>query len=127
MDSDAERGRRLVVLVIVACLTLSVLVIFAYNIIVGSDTLPQQIVRLILTAGLCIFLYRGANWARWVASVLFALGGLFSLFAWLIIPSIRLTGLLQLVMGLVYGAIAIVLLFVPTVRAHFGVRKTEAG
>jgi len=66
----------LVLAVIVATLTLSVLVIVVFNTIQGAQRLPRQIVRFFLTVGLCVFLYRGANWARWVAGGLFTLAGL---------------------------------------------------
>lgn len=37
-------------------------------------------IRFALSAALCWFLYKGANWARWVMGVLCALGGLASVY-----------------------------------------------
>jgi hypothetical protein len=127
MEAKPETGRRLVLAVIVASLTLSVLVIVAFNLGRGPERLPQQIVRLLLTIGLCVFLYRGANWARWVAGLLFALGGLGSLLGGLAALSTGMAGLLLIVMGLVYVGSAVVLFFAPTVRAYFGAGKAKAG
>jgi hypothetical protein len=44
----------------------------------GTLRVPQQLTRLMLTVMLCIFLVRGASWARWTSAVLFLLGGLLS-------------------------------------------------
>jgi len=126
MEHQVESGRRLVLLVIVISLTFSVLVIVTFNILLGPENLPQQIVRFLLTVGLCAFLYKGANWARWVASILFGLAGLQGLIGGLVALSTSTAGLLLIVMGLVYVASAIVLLFIPAVRAYFGVGNTDA-
>ncbi len=125
MEPQVERGRRLVLAVMVATLTLSVLVIGTFNIVQGSERLPQQIVRFLLTVGLCVFLYRGANWARWVASVLFVLGGVGSLLGGIAVLSTSMTGLLLIGVGLVYVASAVVLLAVPAVRAYFQVGHAD--
>ena len=126
MEPQVESGRRLVLAVIVASLTLSVLAIVAFNIARGPERLPQQIVRLLLTVGLCVFLYRGANWARWVAGILFVLAGLGSLLGGVAVLSTSMAGLLLIVMGFVYLASAVVLLFVPAVRAYFRVGNAAA-
>lgn len=128
METKPDTGRSLVLAVIVASLSLSVLVIVAFNIGRGPERLPQQIVRFFLTVGLCVILYRGANWARWVAGILFALGGLGSLIGGVASLSTSImAGLLLVVMGLVYLASAVILLFVPAVRAYFGVGNAKAG
>lgn len=119
MQPQTKVGRWLVLVVIVATLTLSVLVIVAFNTIQGPQRLPQQIVRFFLTVGLSVFLYRGANWARWVAGILFALGGVGSLVGGVLTLSTSMAGLLLLVMGFVYVASAVILLFVPAVQAFF--------
>lgn len=116
----------MVLAVIVASLTMSLLVIVLFNLGRGPERLPQQIIRFLLTAGLCVFLYRGANWARWVGGVLFALGALGSLLGGLALLSTSIAGVLLLVMCLVYSASAVILLFVPTVRAYFGVDSARA-
>jgi hypothetical protein len=123
MQAHTEAGHRLVLTVIVATLTLSVLVIVASYTIQGPQRLPRQIVRFFLTVGLCVFLYRGANWARWVAGILFAVAGLGSLVDGVGALTISVAGLALLAMGLVYVASAVILLFVPTVQAFFGDAK----
>ncbi len=127
MANQPVAGRRLVLAVIVASLTISVLVIVAFNLGRGPERLPQQIVRFLLTVGLCVFLHRGANWARWVAGILFAFGGVGSLLGGLSALSTSMGGLLLLVMGLVYLACAVVLFFVPRVRAYFGAGNAKTG
>ena len=127
MQPQREVGRRLVLAVIVATLTMSVLVIVTFNAVQDPQRLPQQIVRFFLTVGLCVFLYRGANWARWVAGILFAMAGLGSLLGGVAALTTSMAGLGLLVMGLVYVASTVVLLLVPTVRAFFGAgRATTA-
>lgn len=127
METKPDTGRWLVLAIIVASLSLSLLAIAAFNISGGPERLPRQIVRFFLTVGLCVFLYRGANWARWVAGILFALGGLGSLIGGVAVLTTSMAGLLLFVMGLVYLASALILLFVPAVRAYFGVGNTKAG
>lgn len=75
---QTETGRRLVLAVIGSTLAVSALVFVAFNASQGPQRLPQQIGRFVLTVGLCVFLYRGANWARWVAGLRFASAGLAS-------------------------------------------------
>ena len=126
MSSRDISGRPLVVGVIATTLSMSVIVILLYNIQLGPQALPQQMVRFLLTVGLCIFLYQGANWARWVAGVLFSLGGLGGLLGGLAAISTGLAGLLLAIMGLVYAVCAIILFFAPTVRKYFGIESQAA-
>ncbi len=116
MTSKVETGRWLIVAVIVSVLALSVLSAAAFNVADGTDRQPQQVVRFVLTAWLCIFLYRRATWARWVSGVLFSLAGAAFLFVGL---ASDLGDFLLVTMGMVYAAAAAVLLFVPAVRAYF--------
>ncbi len=64
-------GRRIVLAIIVATLTISGSLIVWSNTVLGRELSPQQGVRFVLTVGLCVFLYRGANWARLVAVILY--------------------------------------------------------
>jgi hypothetical protein len=126
MASQSATGRRLVLGVIVVTIGLSALVIVATNLALGPARLPVQIVRFLLTVALSIFLYRGANWARWVGVVLFAIGGLSSLL--LSLGGLPGTGAwLLLALGVTYLVCAGILLFVPSVRTHFGVLAADAG
>lgn len=120
-------GRRLVLAIIVASLTLDVLVIVTFNFVRGAELLPQQIVRFLLTVVLYVFLYRGANWARWAAGILFSLSGFGALQEWFALVSISMAGLLLIAMGLVYVASTVILLFVPSVRAYFSPGSSPLG
>ncbi len=126
METHNGVGRGMVLAVIAGTLTVSILVIVAFNIIQGPERLPQQIIRLLLTFGLCVFLYRGANWARWIAGILFAWGGVGSLLAGALMLSSNMYGIVLFAMGLVYVGSAIILLFLPAVRTYFGVGRARA-
>ena len=119
MHGRAATGRRLVVAVMVATIAMSVLVIATFNAVQGPDRLPQQIVRFLLTVALCVFLYRGAGWARWVATVLYGLTGLWSLALGFTRLAAAKPGIQMIAFGAIYAACASVLLFVPSVREHF--------
>ena len=125
MDTQRQEGRGLVITVISATIALSVVAIVVYLITMGPKNLAQQIVRLILTVVLCVFLYRGASWARWVTIILFLLGGI------LLIPSaiaalhIGAGAYMLFAMGAVYFASAAILLFAPAVRTYFSKGKDK--
>lgn len=127
MESQIAKGRRLVLAVIVASLSISGIVIIVTNMPRGSDELPSQTIRLFLTVVLCIFLYRGSNWARWVAGILLVFGAVTSMILGFGITSSTPAGLLIVLMGLVYSASAVVLIFVPSVRAYFRAGNAQAG
>lgn len=114
-EREAKRGRRLVLAVIFAAIAISAVTIVTFNIGVGPERLPQQIVRFLLTFGLSVFLYRGANWARLLWAFLSGLSGL--LFLVMFLGNLNL---LALIFGFVYTASAIILLFSPSVKRYFG-------
>lgn len=123
MGSQPATGRWLVVAVIVLTLTLSVaLAIDPSNLAASSARLRQQIVRLLLISVLSVFLYSGANWARWVGGIFFALAGLASILgaigAW---PDRE--AFVFVASGVIYFACAGILLLVESVRRHFGVLR----
>lgn len=105
----------------------------------GPGLLPYQTVLSSLIVALCVFLYRGANWARWAASILFSVIGLMSLAGGVVtgvvpvvvgavrLGSIILDGLPLLVTGVVLASSATVLIFVPSVRAYFNAGKSKHG
>jgi hypothetical protein len=88
----------------------------------GPGQLPRLLGRSILTLGLCVFLYRGAKWARWVTIILLVIAGLGSLIGGLMALSTSWASLILLIMGLVYVASAIILLFNPKARDYFETR-----
>ncbi|MEO0460613.1 MAG: hypothetical protein AAF219_07205 [Myxococcota bacterium] len=75
---DAARGRRVVVVVGAVLLLNSAIDIALYVLNVGIDNLPQQLVRFIVLLVLVRGLDRGSSAARWIAVVLFTLGGVLS-------------------------------------------------
>lgn len=111
--------------VIAVTLALSVMVILVYLTSIGPQKVPQQIVRLILTGVLCVFLYRGVNWARWVAGILFVLAGIVGIASGTALLYIGAGAFVLLAMGAVYVGSAVILLFVPSVRTYFGSSKHE--
>jgi hypothetical protein len=69
-----ERGRKLLIINIALVLTISVATIAFYASNVGTGRLPTQVVRLLITIGLCWGLYRGSKVARYLMAVLLSLG-----------------------------------------------------
>lgn len=79
----------------------------------------QAVVRILLNAVLCIFLYRGARWARWFYVVTGLIGGWLVLrFAWPHLGESPAVYWLLLTAGLMF-AVSFILLFWPSVRLHF--------
>jgi presenilin-like A22 family membrane protease len=125
MESQITTGRRIVLAVIVATLTLSVLSIFTYNVRLGQERITQQIIRYLLTIGLCVLLYKGANWARWVMGSLLGYTGVLAMFGGIAFSFNPRFSLLLIVMGMVYLAAAAALFFIPAVRAYFSQKKIK--
>ncbi len=77
MNTTTHPGRPYVIGVIVACLLISLGTMLLTNQATGPQELGQQGIRLLLTLGLCFYLYQEfATWARWVAGLLFGVAGL---------------------------------------------------
>ena len=112
-------GQRIVIAVILAIVGLSLLTIVSFTSFRGTERLPQQIVRFLLTIALCYFLYRGANWARWVTVVLCGLGGPAAVLSGVALLPLGFPGVLLIAMGLTYIVCAGILLFAPSVRVYF--------
>lgn len=116
--TPSERsGRTVVLAVIVVTLTISLATTSAYVITIGTERLFPQVVRLLLEVGLCVLLYRRVSWARWLGGLLFSVASLVSLLA-----AIEGTGFVRwipLVLGLVFAACGLALLFSPAVRSYF--------
>ena len=118
--TDTEAGRRIVVYVVLATISISVVVILMYIDANGFAGFPQRLVRLGLTIALGVFLIRGETWARQVAVVLYGAAAIFSTVAALqlvLIAPIKAAPLI--LMAIVYGTSVGVLLMVPSVRDHF--------
>lgn len=124
MTSNANTGRWLVVAVIVSVLALSVLTPAAFKAGEGVEHQLQLLTRFLMTGVLCIFLYRRANWARWVAGIPFLLGGMGLLVAAFAYDR---GDVLLGTMGVVYVAAALVLFFAPAVRTYFRIGSADVG
>ena len=104
MDSQIATGHRLLVAVIVYILLTNL----AANSIAGVSEPGFAVFNTLFLAVLCIFIYRRANWARWVLSTLYVLSSLMMVFS-------GLSGLV--ILGLVNVLVPVVL-FSPAVEAY---------
>ena len=111
------RGRFVVLCVIGFVVMFSLLTILLFNLLSGSQKLPAQVVRFLLTIGLAVCLYRGQSWARYLMVFLFGLAAIMSLFA---PPSVMASAHPVMIAYLVvmiggYAASAISLVALPSV------------
>ena len=119
MNTATHPGRPYVIGVIVACLLVSLSSILLTNLASGPQNLGQQGIRLLLTIGLCFYLYQGRNWARWVAGILFGLAGLVGILGAFALLGQSVFALLPILLAVIYLVCMAVLFFVPIVRAYF--------
>lgn len=75
-DVSISHGRYKVGQVITLLIGFDLITTAFYLVTVSSDRLPQQVGRAVLGALLCLALYRGARWARWLLVVLAVLAGM---------------------------------------------------
>ncbi|MFK7803188.1 MAG: hypothetical protein AB8G95_16260 [Anaerolineae bacterium] len=121
MYSENKRGQKAVLWIVVVTVLISVLVIVVNNIVVGSDNIVQQVIRLTISIGLSYALYVGSNWARWAWIILYTLGGLIGLFGgFVMLISSPFLGILTIFMGIVYITASALLFTMPDVKEHFG-------
>ena len=126
LDVVRSDGRRLVAIAIWALLCASILVIVASMFVRHSGPRLSEVVRLALEVLLCVFLYRGAAWARWLTIVCFGLGALFAFRGGLgLLP--QAGGLLLLFLAVTFAACAMLLAFPRSVRSHFAQANQDAG
>jgi hypothetical protein len=119
------RGERFVEIAAVFLVAVSLVGIGYYIARLGTGKLPQQAVRLLLTAGLAYALVRGKRWARWITVLLTVLTFVVVLptvarSVFRDIPALESVGLLALLVG--YGVIGRGLLYSRSVRAFFAAR-----
>lgn len=110
-----NKGKKMLIAVIVVCLTLSVLVTALtaalYN--TNGDTsqatyqLTQGLFRFVLECLLFLFVFKGHRWARITAIILFGIGGIFAFFAMFV------TNYLMLIIAVPYITSLIILLSEP--------------
>ena len=104
--------RKLVLLLIGGFLAISLMSWFP-----GPDI--KDVGRFLLNCALCWFLWKGANWARWIMGVLAVLACVLGVVA-LLRTSMQMGVLISLVaMTFFYGFAAYVLLSLQWVRLHF--------
>lgn len=118
--TEIQKGRRLVVLLIVVYLAMELFAFLTTPLSQGMMQWVAQLIRGFLTLVLCAFLYSGHNWARWVVGILSTLGGLYGLSTGASLSSHGQPDILLIVLGLIELASAAILFFVPSVRAFFG-------
>ncbi|MHC4376204.1 MAG: hypothetical protein ACYS26_06375 [Planctomycetota bacterium] len=85
MSRSAPPGRRSILVAIAVLIALEILTIAFYAHFKGAEAVPSKVIRLCLTAALCLKLYQGFAWARWVVVGLLglALAGSVVSVAWL--------------------------------------------
>lgn len=108
-------GRSQVKWVGLSMLWLSGLIIAFSTFTLGPDRLPLQLVRFGIAAMLAWLMYRGVNWARWMAAVFCLLGSATSFYVLLN----EGFAILFLILGVSYLCFAGVLVFAPSVQAFF--------
>jgi hypothetical protein len=119
------RGERFVEIAAAFLVAVSLVGIGYYIARLGTGKLPQQAVRLLLTAGLAYALVRGKRWARWITVLLTVLTFVVVLptvarSVFRDIPALESVGLLALLVG--YGVIGRGLLYSRSIRAFFAAR-----
>ena len=114
--NQAQRGRILVLLVIAFVLGVSILVIGTSNLVTKTGNTPAQAVRFLITLFLCISLYYGRDWVRWLFVVLLSVSGVFAIGIAASLFSSNLAAVSFLIMGIVYVGCALVLALSSSVR-----------
>lgn len=123
MDTRIRQGRRILLLVIATCLLLSVSTILSYNLVLGPGKIVPQVVRFLLTALLCVFLYRGKDWARWLFGLLYGHNTIYAFTMGIPLLSQSLWGLMILFLGVLYLLMGVILFFSPSVRAFLTAQR----
>ncbi len=125
MDAFIRQGRLLISGVIVVCLSVSVATILFSILASGPHQVLQQLTRFGLTALLCVLLYQGRGWARWVLGILLGLGSILGLLSGLALLSQSFAAILLVGMGLLYLGCVIVLFFSARVQAFLAYQHDQ--
>lgn len=80
MSESVRQGCRIVIGYIAAILAMDLGVTAVYLVVIGSQKLPTQVARFVITAALCFWLYRGSTIAKWIIIVLLGSAGMLGLF-----------------------------------------------
>lgn len=79
MTSEERRGRQILLVQIVLILLATLVVIAYYLSTEGVGRMANSGTRLVLTAALCVWLYRGSIVAKWIVVVVFGVAGILGL------------------------------------------------
>ncbi len=109
-----KKGKYIVIIIITLTLLINIGTIISTTALLTSAGYPESasenittgIVRLFLTGLLCLYLYRGKPWAKWVSLILYALGGISAL-----LICFSDFSLWSIIMATVYLVSALLLLF----------------
>jgi len=115
LTTNVQKGRLIVIGIVVTTLGIDAALILLSLAFRGMDPLGTQVVRFVLTSLLMWGLYRGNGVARWIAIVLFGLGGLFGLST--VLQNDLVAGAVGVTMGTVFLTIAGILLASKDVKA----------
>lgn len=108
----------LVALVAVCMITSTVIVVTAYVRTQGTDKLPSQAIRFLMTLLLASLLFFGWPPARWITIVLLGISAVVSIPVGIRLRRISKSGTGLTVLGLVYAA-CVVALLTSTAEEHF--------
>jgi len=114
--TEAQRGRILVLGVIICLLGTSLLVMIVTGFVLQSANVIAQVVRFVISTLLCVTLYFGATWVRWLFVVLLLVSGVVSSAIGVSLVTSNAGALFLLVLGLVYLASGLVLALSSSVK-----------
>jgi hypothetical protein len=132
-NKPMRKGKKIVVFMIVCILLFDIIIIgilFALNYSIGNiaeaiSNLPQDIFRFGLECILCVFLYKGHRWAKWITIVLFVLAGIVAGIFIIILPISPIVFFL-LIFGITYLIFAGVLLFSRSVKMFLNRKRVRS-
>ena len=115
------RGRAIVITIIALVISLSFAIIALYFVALGTEKMPHQLIRLVLTLVLAWFVYRGRPWARWVMALLLICASVMGLILIVMNPEQQI--LLTIgILSAIYGAAGIALIASRSVTAFMDMR-----
>lgn len=113
----------LVFIALILLVSLGVTALYASTF--GTKNMGSQIVRFVLTVGLCYWLYSGSKAAKWITVALMMTAGVFSLGALLTIAATAITSPIFIGMAAIYLSFSAVLILSSSVNAFLGFQRGE--
>ncbi len=117
-------GRVWIIAISCVCVCMSLVTILFTNWVSGTPFRLTQGIRFVLTILLCLALYQGRSWARWISAILFGLGGLSALGAGVVLVRVTPLAVVLLGMGVVYLSCVALLFLIPSIRHFFAMAHT---